>query len=44
MFEKIKYYYEKGLYNDKHLYKLLTVGAITQEQHDEIKKADVFNG
>lgn len=37
MFEKIKYYYSIGLYTDRHLEKLLAVGAITQEEYEKIK-------
>ena len=37
MFEKIKKYYELGLYKDKHLEKLLEVGAITQDEFSKIK-------
>ena len=37
MFEKIKKYYELGLYKDRHLEKLLEVGAITQDEFNEIK-------
>ncbi len=37
MFEKIKYYYLSGLYGGKHLNKLLSVGAITQAEYNEIK-------
>ena len=36
MFEKIKRYYELGFYKEKHLAKLLSVGAITQEEYGEI--------
>ena len=38
MFEKIKYYYEKGLYKSAHIEKLLSVGAITFREYDEIIK------
>jgi hypothetical protein len=37
MFEKIKYYYSIGLYKDKHLDKLLSVNAITEDEYNEIK-------
>ena len=41
MFEKIKKYYDMGLYKKVHLEKLLTVGAITEEQYEKIvKEAD----
>lgn len=36
MFEKIKKYYEMGLYKKAHLDKLLAVGAISQAQYKEI--------
>lgn len=36
MFEKIKYYYSAGLYTDRHLKKLLAVGAITNEEFNQI--------
>ena len=42
MFEKIKYYFEIGLYKDKHIDMLLSAGAITQEEY-EILKGDVNN-
>ncbi len=37
MFEKIKYYYSIGLYKEKHLDKLLAVGAITEDEYNKIK-------
>ena len=37
MFEKIKYYFEIGLYKDKHIDMLLDVGAITQNEYNLIK-------
>lgn len=36
MFEKIKKYYDMGLYKTVHLNKLLAVGAITQAEYDAI--------
>lgn len=33
-FERIKAYYEKGIYKIDHLNKLLNVNAITQEEYD----------
>lgn len=36
MIEKIKRYYDLGIYKDKHLLKFLEKGVITQEQYDEI--------
>lgn len=38
MFEKIKYYYEIGLYKPVHIEKLLAVGALTQAEYEEIMK------
>lgn len=38
MFDKIKHYYQMGYYQKKHLDKLLSVGAITQKQYDDILK------
>lgn len=38
MFEKIKKYYDMGLYKKVHLEKLLAVGAITEEQYEKIVK------
>ena len=38
MFEKIRKYYEIGLYKEVHIRKLLSVGAITQEQFESIVK------
>ena len=40
MFEKIKYYYEIGLYKPVHIEKLLSVGAITDEEYQEILQGD----
>lgn len=40
MFEKIKKYYDMGLYKKVHLEKLLSAGAITQEQFESIVKGD----
>lgn len=37
MIEKIKRYYDLGIYKDKHLLKFLEKGVITQEQYDEIR-------
>lgn len=36
MFEKIKRYYKMGLYKEAHIQKLLSVGAISQEEYNEI--------
>lgn len=36
MFDKIKYYYEKGLYKNTHLEKFLAVNAITEKEYKEI--------
>ena len=41
MFEKIKHYYEIGLYKDKHMNMLLKVGAITQEEYEEIMSKNI---
>lgn len=38
MFEKIKKYYDMGLYKEVHIRKLLSVGAITEEQYEKIVK------
>ena len=38
MFEKIKKYYEMGLYKKVHIEKLLTVGAITREEYENLTK------
>ena len=38
MFEKIRKYYEMGLYKKVHLEKLLSAGAISQEQFESIVK------
>lgn len=35
-FERIKTYYEKGIYKIAHLDKLLSSGAITQEEYNQI--------
>lgn len=40
MFEKIKYYYDIGLYKPAHIEKLLFVGAITDEEYKEILQGD----
>ena len=37
MIDKIKRYYELGIYKEKHLLKLLEKGAITQQEYDEIR-------
>ena len=38
MFEKIKHYYEIGLYKQFHLKKLVSAGAISQDEYDLIVK------
>ena len=38
MFEKIRRYYEMGLYKKVHIEKLLSVGAITLSEYEEIVK------
>lgn len=40
MFEKIKKYYDMGLYKISHLEKLLSAGAITQVEYNQIKGDD----
>lgn len=40
MFEKIKYYYDIGLYKPAHIEKLLSVGAITQDEYEIIIKEE----
>lgn len=40
MFEKIKYYYEIGLYKPVHIEKLLSVGALTQDEYETIIKEE----
>ena len=36
MFDKIRHYYQKGYYKQKHMDKLLEAGALTQDEYDEI--------
>lgn len=43
MFDKIKYYYGKGLYKKPHLTVLLSAGAISAAEYNEILKGE-FNG
>ena len=38
MFEKIKHYYEIGLYKQSHLEKLLKANAITETEYNDILK------
>ena len=40
MFEKIKYYYDIGLYKPVHIEKLLSVGALTQDEYETIIKEE----
>ena len=40
MFEKIKHYYEIGLYKQSHLEKLLKAKAITQAEYEEIMNCE----
>lgn len=40
MFEKIKHYYEIGLYKQSHLEKLLKANAITQAEYEGIIKKE----
>ncbi len=37
MIEKIKRYYDLGIYKEKHLLKLLEKSVITQEEYENIK-------
>lgn len=39
MFEKIKKYYELGIYKDKHIQKLLDKNVITKEEYNLIKNS-----
>ena len=36
MIEKIKRYYDLGIYKEKHIHRLLELGKITQEEYEEI--------
>ena len=36
MFEKIKYYYEKGLWSKERVINMLKKGIITEEEYNEI--------
>ena len=38
MFDKIKKYYDMGFYKESHLKKLLSVGAISQNEYEIIVK------
>lgn len=38
MFDKIKRYYDLGYYQKKHLDKLLSAGAVTETQYNQILK------
>lgn len=40
MFDKIRYYYEIGLYKPAHIEKLLYVGALTQDEYETIMKEE----
>lgn len=37
MFEKIKHYYEMGLYKQSHIEKLLKANAISQDEYMELR-------
>ncbi len=41
MFEKIKYYYGKGIYKKFHLDVLLSAKAISKAEYEEILKGDL---
>ena len=43
-YEKIKHYYDIGLYKEKHLNKLLSLGFITREEYQEITEEGEDNG
>ena len=43
MLEKIKKYYDMGIYKEKHLQKLLTVQAITETEYNTALKGDADN-
>ena len=36
MIDKIKRYYDLGIYKEKHIHRLLELNRITQEEYDEI--------
>ena len=38
MFDKIKHYYDLGYYQKKHLDRLLSAGALTQNEYNQILK------
>lgn len=40
MFEKIKYYYDKGIYKKFHLEVLLSAKAISEAEYEEILKGE----
>lgn len=40
MFEKIKYYYEKGLYKKAHLDIFLLVKSISEAEYEELLKGE----
>ena len=40
MFEKIKYYYEKGLYKKAHLDIFLLVKSISEAEYNDLVKGD----
>lgn len=42
MFDKIKYYYGKGLYKKSHLDVLLSAKAISEAEYDEIVKGEQY--
>ena len=42
MFEKIKRYYQIGIYKDKHIKRLFELGKITKEEYEEIMESNVY--
>lgn len=44
MIEKIKRYYDLGIYKEKHIHRLLELNKITQEEYEEIIGGDINEG
>ena len=42
MFDKIKYYYEKGLYKKAHLDVFLLVKSISEAEYEELLKGETY--